>query len=37
MEDIPKKLGISCFRPWRLSLVVSHPKTPVFNCFYNLL
>ena len=37
MEDIPKKIGISCFRPWRLSLVVSHPKTPILNCFYHLL
>ena len=32
-----KKTGISCFRPWRLSLVVSHPKTPILNCFYHLL
>ena len=32
-----KKIGISCFRPWRLSLVVSHPKTPILNCFYHLL
>ena len=31
------KTGISCFRPWRLSLVVSHPKTPILNCFYHLL
>ena len=31
------KIGISCFRPWRLSLVVSHPKTPILNCFYHLL
>ena len=37
MEDIPKKIGISCFRPWRISLVVSHPKTPILNCFYHLL
>ena len=37
MGDIPKKIGISCFRPWRLSLVVSHPKTPILNCFYRLL
>ena len=31
------KTGISCFRPGRLSLVVSHPKTPILNCFYHLL
>ena len=31
------KIGISCFRAWRLSLVVSHPKTPIFKCFYHLL
>ena len=31
------KTGISCFRPWRKSLVVSHPKTPILNCFYHLL
>ena len=31
------KIGISCFRAWRLSLVVSHPKTPILNCFYHLL
>ena len=31
------KTGISCFRPWRLSLVVSHPKTPILNCLYHLL
>ena len=31
------KKGISCFRPWRLSLVVSHPKTPILNRFYHLL
>ena len=37
MEDVPKKIGISCFRPWRLSLVVSQPKTPILNCFYHLL
>ena len=37
MEDMPKKIGISCFRPWRLSLVVSHPKTPILNCLYHLL
>ena len=23
--------------PWRLSLVVSHPKTPIHSCFYHLL
>ena len=22
---------------WRLSLVVSRPKTPILNCFYHLL
>ena len=37
MEDIPKKIGISCLRPWRLSLVVLHPKTSILNCFYHLL
>ena len=31
------KIGISCFRPLTLSLVVSHPKTPILNCFYHLL
>ena len=30
-------MGISGFRPWRLSLVFSHPKTPILNCFYHLL
>ena len=37
MEDIPDKIGLSCLRPWRLSLVVSQPKTPILNCFYHLL
>ena len=37
MEDIPKKNGVTCFRPWRLSLVVSHPKTPILNCLHHLL
>ena len=37
MEDIPKKIGISCFRPWRLGPVVFYPKTPILNCFYHLL
>ena len=31
------KIGISCFRPWRLSPVVSHPKTPILNCLYHFL
>ena len=31
------KVGISCLRPWRLSLVVPHPKTPILNWFYHLL
>ena len=31
------KIGISCFRPWKLSLVVSHPKAPILNCLYHLL
>ena len=30
-----EKIGISCFRPSRLSLVVSQPKTPILNCFYH--
>ena len=30
-------IGISCLRPCRLSLVVSHPKTPILNCFYHLM
>ena len=30
-------MGISCFRPWRLSLVVSDPKTPILDCCYHLL
>ena len=37
MEVIPKKKGISCLRPWRFSLVVPHPKTPILNRFYHLL
>ena len=37
MEVIPNKKGTSCLRPWRLSLVVSHPETPIPNCFYHLL
>ena len=37
MEVIRNKVGISCLRPWRLSLVVPHPKTPILNCFYHLL
>ena len=38
MENIYRnKPGISCLRPWRLSLVVSHPKTPILNCFWHLL
>ena len=37
MELYRNKIGISCLRPWRLSLVVSHPKTPILNCFYHLL
>ena len=37
MEDILKKKSISCFRPLWLSLEVSHPKTPILNCFYHLL
>ena len=34
---IEKTLGISCFRPWSLSLVVSHSKTPILNGLYHLL
>ena len=37
MEEYQNKIGITCLRPWRLSLVVSHPKTPILNCFYHLL
>ena len=38
MEDIYRnKIGISSFGPWRLSLVVSHPRAPILNCFYHLL
>ena len=32
-----KRIGISCLRPWKLSLLVPHPKTPILNCFYHLL
>ena len=37
MEVIPKKLRH--FMPWphRLSLVVSHPRNPILNCFTYLL
>ena len=31
------KIGISCCRPWKLSLVVCHPKTLILKCFYHLL
>ena len=31
------KVGISCLRPCRLSLVVPHLKTPILNWFYHLL
>ena len=31
------KVGITCLRPWRLGLVVPHPKTPILNCFYHFL
>ena len=37
MEDIQSKIGIPCLRPWRLSLMVSHLKTSIPNCFYHLL
>ena len=37
MEVIPKEIGISSLRPWRLSLEVPHPKTPILNCLYHLL
>ena len=37
MEDTRNKIGISCFRPWMLSLVVSDPKTSILKCFYHLL
>ena len=37
MEPIPKKIRHFRLRPWRLGLVVSHPKTPILNCFYHLL
>ena len=30
-------MGIPCLRPWMLSLVISHPKAPILNCFYHLL
>ena len=32
-----KKEGTSCLRPCRLSLVVSHPRTPILKGFYYLL
>ena len=32
-----KNVGISCLRPWWLSLVVPQPETPILNCFYHLL
>ena len=31
------KIGISCLRPWRLSVVVSNPTTPILNCLYHVL
>ena len=31
------KKGISCFRPWRLSLVVYHTNVPILNCYYHLM
>ena len=37
MEVIPKRKGTSCLRHWRLSLVVSHSRTPILSCFYHLL
>ena len=37
MEVIPKQNRHFMPSPWRLSLVVSHPKTPILNCFYHLL
>ena len=37
MEVIPKKIGISCLWPFWLSLVVSHPRTPILNGFAYLL
>ena len=37
MEVISKKIGISCLGPCWLSVVVSHPGTPVLNCFAYLL
>ena len=36
-EYTEKKKGSSCLRAPRLGLVVSHPKTPILNCFYHLL
>ena len=29
--------GISSLRLWTLSLVVSHPRTPILNCYYHLI
>ena len=37
MEVIPKIVGTSCLGPCRLSLVVSDLRTPILNCFYDLL
>ena len=31
------KLGTSCLRPCRLSLVIPHLKTPILNTFYHVL
>ena len=30
-------MGTLCLGPCRLSLVVSHLRTPILNCFYHLM
>ena len=37
MEVYQNKIGTSCLGPCRLSLVVSHLRTPILKCFYYLL
>ena len=37
MEVIPQQIGISCLGPCRLSLVASHLRTPILNCFSYVL
>ena len=36
MDDIQREKRHFMPQPWRLSLVVSHAKTPILNCFHHL-